>query len=62
MAASYMFMLRRLPHSIVVQDISGEQRAAKRKLAVDSLAQLEEYTNIDKKSPDWQVFLKGACN
>lgn len=34
----------------------------KRKLAVDSLEQLEAYTNVDKKSQDWQVSLKGSCN
>lgn len=33
----------------------------KRKLAVSSLEQLEAYTRMDKRSPDWQVSLKGAC-
>lgn len=35
---------------------------AKRKLAVDSLQQLEAYTSMDKKSQDWQVSLKGSCS
>lgn len=34
----------------------------KRKLAIDSLEQLETYTQVDKKSQDWQVSLKGSCD
>ena len=32
-----------------------------RKLAVDSLEQLEAYTKLDRRGPDWQVSLKGSC-
>lgn len=33
----------------------------KRKLAMDSLEQLQAYTKVDSASQDWQVSLKGSC-
>lgn len=33
----------------------------KRKLAADSLEQLQAYTKVDTNSQDWQVSLKGSC-
>lgn len=33
----------------------------KRKLAIDSLEQLQAYTKVDSNSQDWQVSLKGSC-
>lgn len=32
-----------------------------RQLAVDSLRQLEQYSGLDPKSSDWDIYLKGSC-
>ena len=56
----------------IYQDIRVEFRANReladpdklqhaRKIAVEGLQMMEQYTNRDPKSKDWEIHLKGAC-
>ena len=47
---------------LCMQTLTDKDSISKQcKLAVDSLEQLEAYTKLDRRGPDWQVSLKGSC-
>lgn len=56
----------------ILKDIRTEFRANRqmtdeaklqhaRKVAVEGLQMMEQYTNLDPKSKEWEIHLKGAC-